>query len=767
MFLEATSTESPAVDEPEDEPSPAPSAPRWIARGRIVLTSFILGVCVLTVQASGGSLNDFASYRPITLQGGAAVGAGYSIQVEIDTSTLVGAGELLPDAADLAVAWHDGAEWIEIDAHLRTPGEAAIASSTRTQIWFAVQEPGGIATFPHSGAYRIYYNHPLADAGDRLRDGSNVYRFFDDFPGAAVDSSVWYVDPLDQDGVFVGNSRITLDGPTGDANKPDAFLPPESHLIGLTAAADRDAEGILAGDRQRSTAQHKTAARAALEAAAAERRFVPTADGHFITTDPKLTRGESEGLMLTESQMKDFLAGKPLAAMAAAALWQGNSLKVVAQDTAGNTTVGVDYSAGFAIETRFQTFGLNDDFRPINYLQHMPPNRSDHDEYTLFIKESSAAGTDPQFNFRLVKVIDGGGAGTGSGVIANSSRVIAASTWYVAKVSVLPINPGAGNIRHAIYLDDALLDDSTDSAVNVYDPTVTSGAVGMTTDPGTSGQIDWFVLRGFNGDEPVAQLEPAEPNPTPTETPTPVPTDTPTPTETPTPVPTGTPTATPTPTPSAPAASMAFEPALIVLHHPAPGAAVASATGVLTLRIDNATDLGGFAIAAAYNPAAATIAHPAHVQPGSFPGSTGNRFDVSGPDIDNTAGSLVYTATASTSLPGPNGSGPLLTIQWSSTAVTEVTVSAVHLTGAAARTVAGLPIPVTSTVAAVIETRHFADIDGNNTISIFDVQFVAGRWNTVAGDALYDVIADGDRDGDIDVLDVQRVAGRWNTSAPF
>ena len=64
----------------------------------------------------------------------------------------------------------------------------------------------------------------------------------------------------------------------------------------------------------------------------------------------------------------------------------------------------------------------------------------------------------------------------------------------------------------------------------------------------------------------------------------------------------------------------------------------------------------------------------------------------------------------------------------------------------------------------------WADIDRDGDVDILDVQLVAARWNSHAGDPNYDPRCDvdneGQGDGDIDILDVQLVASWWNKPIP-
>lgn len=66
---------------------------------------------------------------------------------------------------------------------------------------------------------------------------------------------------------------------------------------------------------------------------------------------------------------------------------------------------------------------------------------------------------------------------------------------------------------------------------------------------------------------------------------------------------------------------------------------------------------------------------------------------------------------------------------------------------------------VTSTLAATASTP--ADLDGNGTVDVADVQLVAGQWNRRAQSPGWDPRYDLDQDGDVDIVDIMSVAGAW------
>ncbi|MCL4541083.1 MAG: malectin domain-containing carbohydrate-binding protein [Chloroflexi bacterium] len=92
-------------------------------------------------------------------------------------------------------------------------------------------------------------------------------------------------------------------------------------------------------------------------------------------------------------------------------------------------------------------------------------------------------------------------------------------------------------------------------------------------------------------------------------------------------------------------------------------------------------------------------------------------------------------------------------------------ISAIKVWPATAPTATATPT-VTPTATPVISPACRSDINGNGVVDVQDVQAVAGRWNALAGDPLYDAKYDLNGDGRIDVSDVQSVAGNWGKTCP-
>jgi len=347
--------------------------------------------------------SDFGRYSELEIDSGDPVGQFYSVGFTIDTQAMVAQGFAKADGSDLAVAWDStgNGTWIEIDAHLRPAVNLPLAASPNTQVWFAIAEPTGITSYPYAHRYRLYYNNPGAIAAVRRRNGKLVYRFFDDFNGTSVDSTVWYVHPSYAPAVSVSSGQLHMNG----ADSPGS-------------------------------------------------------------------------------------------------VWQGAPIRITSQSASNVPTYSVNYLNPFAAETRFRSLITSDDVRPVTYLGHMPPPTfpNDHDEYPLFFRNNGALSA------RLIKVNNG----IGSGLVTNGTA-ITAGQWYDAKVTVrlTVTTPGSERALHTAYLNGTSLGDSNAATRGGYDPTITSGIVGLTTDPGSKGDFDWVLYRDFKPNEPVLRTDPA------------------------------------------------------------------------------------------------------------------------------------------------------------------------------------------------------------------------------------------------------------------
>ena len=153
---------------------------------------------------------------------------------------------------------------------------------------------------------------------------------------------------------------------------------------------------------------------------------------------------------------------------------------------------------------------------------------------------------------------------------------------------------------------------------------------------------------------------------------------------------------------------------------------------------------------------------------GPFLGSSGRQPYGLEPEIDNAAGRLKFGAFTTGSGVGPTGGGDLATICFTPV---KAGTAALNLTVGKLSGPNGTVIPASLTSGIVtITSCYFADFDCNNEVDILDVQQVAGRWGTRAGQPGFEAKFDVVSNGEIDVFDVQKVASVWgwpnNRAAP-
>ena len=189
---------------------------------------------------------------------------------------------------------------------------------------------------------------------------------------------------------------------------------------------------------------------------------------------------------------------------------------------------------------------------------------------------------------------------------------------------------------------------------------------------------------------------------------------------------------------------------------------------VAKVMVDSVSNLGAFEFDLLYNGKIVKIDSSAQVVLGNFLGSTHRNASSIGPVINNENGQLKFGAFSFGSNQGPEGSGVLATITWTAydTGRTTLKFKDIKLTD-----IDGSIIPIKSEETSLfINNRFWADINGDNKVDITDIQMVAGKWNSIIGDSLYDPICDvdndGDGDGDIDIVDIQLVAWWWHKQIP-
>ena len=118
--------------------------------------------------------NDWGYRRPITVTNTSSTDAlsiDYSIQLSLDTATLIGNGQMLSNCDDLRVISASGGMSTEIDRVVEN------CDTADTRVWFPLQRP--IAASGEDAGYYVYYGNPTAGAPPA--DGMVVFLFFEDW----------------------------------------------------------------------------------------------------------------------------------------------------------------------------------------------------------------------------------------------------------------------------------------------------------------------------------------------------------------------------------------------------------------------------------------------------------------------------------------------------------------------------------------------------------------------------------------------------------
>jgi hypothetical protein len=97
---------------------------------------------------------------------------GYSINLTLDTQSLVDAGELRVDCNDLRVVWWNSTNFLELDRL----NESACNSSA-TEIWFKLQQ--NISVSQSDSNYHLYYGN--SNPGTPFTNKSNIWYYWEDF----------------------------------------------------------------------------------------------------------------------------------------------------------------------------------------------------------------------------------------------------------------------------------------------------------------------------------------------------------------------------------------------------------------------------------------------------------------------------------------------------------------------------------------------------------------------------------------------------------
>jgi hypothetical protein len=143
--------------------------------------------------------------RSITVTASDAVPAGYTVSFSLDTASLVAADKLRADLDDLRVSDASGSDRNRV---------VDVVAGSPSVVWFQLESAiaGG-----QSATYVLRYGAP--DAGAPPADGTQVFAFYDDFPGTQL-STHWVTEGAPA--VSSGAVRLHAWNPASNPN-PDSL----------------------------------------------------------------------------------------------------------------------------------------------------------------------------------------------------------------------------------------------------------------------------------------------------------------------------------------------------------------------------------------------------------------------------------------------------------------------------------------------------------------------------------------------------------------
>ncbi len=176
-----------------------------------------------------------------------------------------------------------------------------------------------------------------------------------------------------------------------------------------------------------------------------------------------------------------------------------------------------------------------------------------------------------------------------------------------------------------------------------------------------------------------------------------------------------------------------------------------------TIEITEVENLGSFELEIDFNP---NYLQLNSLSLGDFLGSSGRTIFPLFENIDNTNGLLQYAvATLGSAIPGPDGDGVLLEMEWT---------AADDLANDVATTIILQNSQMTEPNGTLIDfgsqngTVHILacyqqDFDCDCDVDIVDVTMAAYAYGTTTGNPNYDATYDLDNDGDVDIVDITMV----------
>jgi hypothetical protein len=190
---------------------------------QIIISALILTALVVGISLSLGTIPVLADFTDWTYtadlevenNASSALPAGYTVELVMDTASLIAAGQMQAGCADLRISFEDGVTEVELDRLVEG------CNSASTTITFQTQAE--IATAGSDPRYRLHYGNPAA--ANPPQEPAAVYSFYDDFEDgdaaawsavkgtwAVVDDGGNYVYRYTGDGATWALSHVTLSG---------------------------------------------------------------------------------------------------------------------------------------------------------------------------------------------------------------------------------------------------------------------------------------------------------------------------------------------------------------------------------------------------------------------------------------------------------------------------------------------------------------------------------------------------------------------------
>ncbi|MHA1971819.1 MAG: hypothetical protein ACTSW1_02430, partial [Candidatus Hodarchaeales archaeon] len=117
-----------------------------------------------------------ASYsyvRQVTIKANSALGTNYTVQLKLDTASLVSASKMFSNCSDLRIVYYNGVSWTELD-------RAILHNNTaQTSIFFRLQQ--AISASANDTNYAIYYGFKSGKMAAPKENLSNIFIDSDDF----------------------------------------------------------------------------------------------------------------------------------------------------------------------------------------------------------------------------------------------------------------------------------------------------------------------------------------------------------------------------------------------------------------------------------------------------------------------------------------------------------------------------------------------------------------------------------------------------------